>query len=263
MRWKRGSSVAKNRTVSPSFTSDGAQVWTTHSVKGWAWILNSGSSPGRMPDLLGPTPLGTGDPPLPNHEVEDEPRSLMSPLPRGLLERIEAGGCLDHPGQQGRLVQVEILGLLAEVVPARPVKADDLASAELDLVEIGREQFLLADGAVERAGMPDLGSLPLELAEHVAPLQIMKHEVLQELHRDRAAAPAQAAAKHGRQRDEVDAAVVHVALVLDGDDGLLHRLRDLVGREHDRTAAIRIPTRRGPGDHDLRGAPRAAEGARA
>ena len=81
----------------------------------------------------------------------------------------------------------------------------------------------------------------------------MKHEVLQELHRDRASTPAQAAAKHGRQREEVDAAVVHEAPVLDGDDGLLHRLRDLVGREHDRTAAVRIPTRRGPGDHDLRG----------
>src|SRR5215218_9172516 len=45
--------------------------------------------------------------------------------------------------------------------------------------------------------------------------------------------------------------MVHVALILDGDDGLLHRLGDLVGLEHDRAAAVRVPARCSPGYHDL------------
>jgi hypothetical protein len=38
-------------------------------------------------------------------------------------------------------------------VSARPVQADDLASAKLNLVEVGGEQFLLTDEAIERPGV--------------------------------------------------------------------------------------------------------------
>jgi hypothetical protein len=100
--------------------------------------------------------------------------------------------------------------------------------------------------------MPDLGSFALEFAQKATALQIVEHKVLEELHGDRAAAPAQAAPQHRCERDEINAAVIHVALILDSDDGLLHRLGDLVRLEHDRAAAIRIPARCGPGHHDLR-----------
>ena len=75
----------------------------------------------------------------------------MSPLLRGFLQRVEASWSLNHPGQQSGLVEVEILRLFAEVVSAGSVQADDLASAELDLVEVSGEQFLFADRAIECA----------------------------------------------------------------------------------------------------------------
>src|SRR3712207_8606078 len=51
------------------------------------------------------------------------------------------------------LFRSDVLRLLAEVMPARAIEAHDLTSAELDLIEVGREQVLLAHKAIERAGM--------------------------------------------------------------------------------------------------------------
>src|SRR5215210_7657499 len=133
----------------------------------------------------------------------------MSALLRTLLQRVEAGGRLDHAGQQRGFVKVQIGRLFAEIVSCSSVKADDLASAELDLIEIGGKQFLLSDSAVELPGVPDLGSLPFQFGEHVATLEIVKHQVLQELHRYGAAAPAQAASQNRTQSYEVHPAMVH------------------------------------------------------
>src|SRR5215207_10349061 len=166
----------------------------------------------------------------------------MSPFFRAFLQRIEASWSLDHPGQQSGLEEVQILWLFAEVVSAGSVQANDFASAELDLVEVSGEQFLFADRAIECPGMPNFGPFALQFAEHVTPLQIVEDQVLEKLHRDRAATPAQATAKHRPQSDKVNAAVVHEPLVLDGDDGLLHCLRDLVRLEDDWAPAIRIPS---------------------
>ena len=91
---------------------------------------------------------------------------------------------------------------------AGSIQADDLASAKLDLIEVSGEQFLFADRAIECPRMPYLGALALQFAEHVAPLQIVEDQVLEELHRDRAATPAQATAKHRPKSDKVNAAVV-------------------------------------------------------
>src|SRR5215207_10505859 len=164
----------------------------------------------------------------------------MSPFFRAFLQRIEASWSLDHPGQQSGLEEVQILWLFAEVVSAGSVQANDFASAELDLVEVGGEQFLFADRAIECPGMPNLGPFALQFAEHVSPLQIVEDQVLEELHRDRAATPAQATAKHRAKSDKVNAAVVHQPLVLDRNDRLLHRFRDLVRLQHNGTATVRI-----------------------
>jgi hypothetical protein len=80
----------------------------------------------------------------------------------------------------------------------------------------------------------------------------VKDQVLEQLHRNRAAAAVEPALEHGQERDEVDAAVVEVPLVLDRDDRLLHHVGDLARPEHDRTAAIGLPAAVPPGHHDLR-----------
>src|SRR5215207_6808951 len=132
----------------------------------------------------------------------------MSPLLRAFLERVEASWSLDHPGQKCGLEEVQILWLFAEEVSAGSIQADDLASAELDLIEVGGEQFLFADRAIEGPGVPNLGPFALQFAEHVTPLQIVEDQVLEKLHRHRAATPAQATAKHRPKSDKVNAAVV-------------------------------------------------------
>ena len=159
---------------------------------------------------------------------------------------------LHHSGQHGGLVEREILRLLPEIVAGRPVEAHDIASAELDLVEIGRQERVLAHRAVERAGVPQFGALPLDPAEHVALLQVVEDEVLQQLHRDGASPAVEAAPKHGEQGDDVDAAVIEIALVLDRGDRRFHDRRDFVGPEHDRAAAIGIEPVLGARDHHLR-----------
>ena len=206
---------------------------------------------GAQPGLHGAPPLLLGDPALLDHQPEDEPRAFMGALPRVLAQGVEAGRGLDHPGQHGGFVEVEVLRLLAEIVARGPVEADDLAAAELDLVEVGREHLVLADRAVEAAGMPQFGALALEAAQDVAVLQVVEDEVLEELHRDRAAAAVEAALEHRHEGDQVDPAMVEVALVLDRHDGGLHGGRDLVGAQDHRTAAIGVEAARRARHHHL------------
>jgi len=106
-------------------------------------------------------------------------------------------------------------------VPRCAVEADDLTSTELDLVQVGSEEVLLCHRAVEGASVPDLGPLTFQFAQHVPLLEIMEHQILEELHGDRAAPATEPSAQDGRESDEVHSAVVHVAAVLDGDDRLL------------------------------------------
>src|SRR5215213_10719776 len=123
----------------------------------------------------------------------------MSTFLGGLLQRVEASWGLSHPGEHSRLVEVEVPRLLPEVVPAGSVQAHNLAASELDLVQIRGEELLLPDRSVESSGVPDLSAFALQFAEHVPPLQVVEHKVLEKLHRDSAASPVQAAPQHGRE----------------------------------------------------------------
>src|SRR5215217_3316513 len=123
----------------------------------------------------------------------------MSTFLGGLLQRVEASWGLNHPGEHSRLVEVEVPRLLTEVVPAGSVQTHDFAASELDLVQVRGEELLLPDRSVESSGVPNLSAFPLEFAEHVAPLEIVEHKVLEKLHRDSAASPVQAAPQHGRE----------------------------------------------------------------
>jgi hypothetical protein len=168
-----------------------------------------------------------------------------------LLQRVEPRGRLYHAGQQRGLVKCQILGLFPEIMAAGTVQTDNVAAAELDLVEIGRQEFLLADGLVEQTGIPEFGPFPLQGRECPPAPQVVQHEVFQKLHGDGAAAAAQPAPQDRQERDHIDPTVIEIALVLDGDDGLLHHGGNFRRRQNDRAAAIRVPSRSRPGDHDL------------
>src|SRR3954453_18815675 len=119
-----------------------------------------------------------------------------------------------------------------KVMAAGAIEPNNLSSAELNLIQIRGEQFLLADRPIESAGVPNLRSLALQFAERVTPLQIMKYEVLEELHRDSAPPTTKPTTNNGGQCDQIDPAMVHETTVFDSNNRLLHRLRDFVRLEH-------------------------------
>ena len=139
---------------------------------------------GAQPAFDRPPPFLVRDLALVHHQLEHQFGAPMRPRLRGLPQGIQACRRLHHAGEHGCLVEREILRLLPEIVAGRPIETHDVASAELDLIEIGRQKGVLAHRSVEGAGMPQLGALPPDTAEHVALVQVVKNEVLQKLHRD-------------------------------------------------------------------------------
>ena len=134
------------------------------------------------------------------------------------------------PGEERRLRQGQPRGGLAEVHLRRlldPVRA----VPEVDRVQVGGQD-------------PVLRPLLLELPRERRLLQLAPERpllpgerVLDELLRDRRAALHDLLVRHvgpDRPQDavEVDAAVLEEALVLDGDDRLLHHVGDLVRADH-------------------------------
>src|SRR4051794_9796020 len=148
----------------------------------------------------------------------------MSTFLGGLLQRVEASWGLNHPGEHSRLVEVEVPRFLTEVVPAGSVQTHDLAASELDLVQVRCEEFLFPNRSIEGASVPDLGAFAFQLTEHVTPLKVMENQVLEQLHWDGAAAPAEPTSQYRCECNEVHAVMIHVPPVLDGDDRLLHSL---------------------------------------
>src|SRR5688572_32595215 len=114
--------------------------------------------------------------------------------------------------------------MLAEV--AERCRLDAVESvAEVDLVEIHREDLVLRELTLEARSHEDLGDLPAQGL-------VGREEALsRELLRERAPALRQTPFHQVVQRrtahpDDVDAAVIVEALILDGEDGVHQALRD-------------------------------------
>ena len=157
---------------------------------------------------------------LPQHEVPARLRDLRVrdgvPQARVLRDAREQSG-LGRPHCLRRVVEVDARGLL-DAVRAVP---------EVDGVEIGGEDLVL---------LPPLLELPGERRfEELAPDRLLARQVrvLDELLRDRRAALHDAAMRdvgpeRPRHAAHVDAAVLVEALVLGGDDRVLHPRRDVL-----------------------------------
>jgi hypothetical protein len=176
-----------------------------------------------------------GDHPLLGHRVED----LVAAVARALLveERVVGGRRLRQPGQQRRLVQLQLLGGLVEEHARGRLHAERLLPADRavgHVVEVAVEDPLLGVEVLELLGELGLADLALVALDAVA-LGVARVHVAHQLHRQRGAAlDGLAAARevlHAGAHDalEVDALVVEEALVLDRHGGVLHDLRDVLG----------------------------------
>ena len=173
-----------------------------------------------------------GDVAVVGHRLED----LVAALQRRalVLERVVLRGRLREAGDHRRLVEREVLGVLAEVGERGRLDADRRASLHgpvRHVVQVVLEDPALVVLLLELGGHLGLADLALEVA-----LRVLDVERAHQLLRDRRAA------LHGLPRGEVlpagadhalvvDAVVLVEALVLDGDRRLAQRDRHVVPRD--------------------------------
>ena len=157
----------------------------------------------------------------------------------GVDGRVEADGVLDQAGQHGRLAQVELAGVLREVVTGRGLDAVD-AVTEVRDVEVTLEDPVLGvlllegDRVAELADLAGEGVLDGRLALLLG-LRLAQQRQLDHLLGDRRATLDHAAGglvgDQGAQRAlHVEGAVLVEAVVLDRDDRLPHHPGDLLER---------------------------------
>jgi hypothetical protein len=172
--------------------------------------------------------LAVDDAVVEHHQQHDvAPRDRLLHVDRRRVGRRR----LDEPGDERGLGHVEFVGVLAEEAQGGRLDAV-VPVAEVGLVQVQREDFVLGVGALDqqrREGFLDLARVRLLPVEE-------RHAG--ELLRDRAAALRPFAGARvgddGRtDAHQVDPVVLVEALVLDRDDGLAHRLADLLERHLD------------------------------
>ena len=220
-----------------------------HRVGGVGQALEAGDLLRLAADLIddviavvAPLPRQRGDVELLRHRVLElrvgddgilvhAAEHIGEPLLRALTlpVRVVVARALGEAGEERAFGQGEILGALAEVAARRQLDAPRRA-AEEDGVEVDLQDLVLAQRFLDPRGDDHLADFPL-VADLVADQQVLRH-----LLRDGGAALA--AVRVGNVADEgadhaalVDALVLVEALVLGGDEGLLHVLRN-VGERH-------------------------------
>jgi hypothetical protein len=182
-------------------------------------------------------------------------------------QRIVAGGVLDQPGQQRALGAAQLVGGLGEEDLGGGLEAEGKV-AVVGLVQVKRQQFILAVGALQLPGQPCLAQLAC-VGLGVA-LFGGQEQGARQLLRQRAAAAHHVAAAEvlpDRAPDGqwVDAKVGKEAAILGGDGGLDAGRGDVIQRQVDLLAGVGV-------DHlveqpavaveDLRGGARRAQGSR-
>ena len=193
--------------------------------------------------LLDPRGLLVGDLAELGHPVEDDVAARLRDLRVG--RRVEPDRVLDQPGEQRRLTQVEVLGVLAEVVAGGGLDAVG-AVTEVGDVEVALEDPVLGVVLLERDRVPQLLDLALVgvLGGGLAlrgGLGLGEQRHLRHLLGDRGATLDDAAAglvgEEGAQRAlQVESAVLVEAVVLDRDDRGAHDRGDVL--ELDRAAVL-------------------------
>ena len=145
--------------------------------------------------------------------------------PRRLPIRAEIVRPLGQAGEQRALLQRELLRRLAEIAARRQLDPPG-AAPEIDRVEIKLEDLVLAEPALDPRGNDHLADLAL-VGQVFAHQQVL-HDLLGD---GRAALRApglrEVADEGADQAALVDALVLVEALVLGGDEGIAHLLRDI------------------------------------
>lgn len=159
-----------------------------------------------------------------------------------VVDRVVPAGGLDDAGEEGRLLEVEVLGGLGEVPPGGRLDAVRLLTEERD-VQVVLEDLLLAELLLDLDRVLELLNLAAEgllgglgdLRRVVAGL--LHEDVLHVLLGERGRALGDAAAlrvpvQRAQDALQVDRAVLVEARVLDRDDRLLHVRRDALEVDH-------------------------------
>lgn len=192
-------------------------------------------------------------PPPPGGDVADRRHPLddgVAPLDRLLLvvDRVVPAGRLDEAREEGRLLDVQVLGRLGEVALGGCLDAVRLLPEEGD-VQVVLEDALLAQLLLDLDGELQLADLAADrllggLGDLVGVVAgLLDEDVLHVLLGQRRGALGDAAALRvlvDRAEDalEVDRAVLVEARVLDGDDRLLHVGRDVLERDYRAVAVV-------------------------
>ena len=201
---------------------------------------------GRQRDMRVLVVFRARDVALVEHPLEHEVPSLRGGL--RMRDRVVAVGGGHDPGEERRLRGGQQAGAMVVGAPAAVQFAAEVdprgrldpvrAVAEVDGVEVLGEDLALGPLAREVVRERRLA----QLLEH-GPVVLRLQRVLDELLRDGGAALRTRAQLHvGEQRAghaaQVDALVLVEALVLDRDDRVLHRRRDLVGGDEDAVLVV-------------------------
>ncbi|EPZ87359.1 hypothetical protein BURCENK562V_C1174 [Burkholderia cenocepacia K56-2Valvano] len=141
-------------------------------------------------------------------------------------DRVIGGRRLRQPREHRRFRERDVLQVLAEV-HARRGRETVRSLAEIDLVHVQLEDLVLRQGLLDLVREQHF----VDLAR--VGLLARQEEVARDLHRDRARALARAAVHqvgHARAQDadEIDAAVLVEAVVLDREHGLLHHVGNIL-----------------------------------
>ena len=189
--------------------------------------------------------LGARDVAVREHAIEDVDLPALGAI--GMAARIDARRVLREPGEDGRLAEVDFPDVLVEVVERSFLDAV-AGPAEIDLVQVEKEDVVLGEVSLQARGEQDLFQLPLP------PLLAGEEEVLHHLLRDGGGAeplaPAQGIDDGGTdQGDGVDPRMLVEILVFGGDDRLQEDAGDLLHRNHRPAFLEELPDHRPvPGD---------------
>ena len=153
----------------------------------------------------------------------------------GLVIGVVGRGVRRNAGEEGRLGERQVRGRLVEVDPRSHLDAVGTVPEE-DRVQIGSQNPVLRPAPLELPGERSLLQLAADRAV------VLSDRVLHELLRDRRAAlddllVPDVGPDRARDPAHVDAPMLPIAAVLDGDDRLLHHRSNLVGG-HDHPALL-------------------------
>ncbi len=196
--------------------------------------------------LLGGVGLRPGDVAKIRHALQHDLSARQSG--RRVSERVIGRGILHHPGQQGRLSEVQVQRARAEVTLGRHLDAVGVVVEECS-VEVGGEQLVLGHLVLDSGGHPQLAELTGGRVRDRCRLLLLggrgqDERVLDVLLRERGAAlrgvTAQVVGQRADGAPDVERAVQEEPGILDRDDRVAHHWRDLVEAHRHAVKVVRV-----------------------